>query len=161
MDGKISWITKEDIEELDSDKEVRGIYGVKVRVKDFGTGIDKDSILNISKVGSSRKKDRWIIESMSEWLRPTAEFGIGLQSAFLLVGSFSCYTRTRNRERYEITFGSGSSLIYDGYINVKPVEKKEVSKEDTYGTCFEIFIPCSKKNLHQDCLAAWNGEDTF
>lgn len=161
LDGKINNITKTDIEELDLGKEIRSIYGVKVCVKDFGTGIDKDSILNISKVGSSRKKAREIIEKMPEWLRPTAEFGIGLQSAFLLVGSFSCYTRTRSGERYEITFGSGSSLRYDGYINVKPVEKHEILRDDTYGTCFEIFVPCSKKNLHKNCLNAWNGEDPF
>lgn len=157
----ISRVTQEDVDVLDSEKESHCIYGVKIQIKDFGTGIDKDRILNISKVGSSRKKDRNIIESMPAWLRPTAEFGIGLQSAFLLVGSFSCYTHTRSGERYEITFGSGSSVRYDGYINVKPIDSSEALEDDTFGTCFEIFVPCSKKNLHQDCLKAWNGEDPF
>ncbi len=160
-EGKICPITAQDIEDMDSGKASYNVYGVKVSVKDFGTGIDKGSILNISKVGSSRKKDRAMIETMPEWLRPTAEFGIGLQSAFLLVGSFRCYTRTRNGERYHITFGSGSSLRYGGYINVEPAEKWKSLQDDTYGTCFEVFVPSSKKNLHKDCLKAWNGEDPF
>ena len=160
-DGSIDILTDKDIEALDSGKSSHCIYGVKIRIKDFGTGIDKESILNISKVGNSRKKDRHIIESMPAWLRPTAEFGIGLQSAFLLVGSFSCYTHTRSGERYEITFGSGSSSRYEGYINVNPRENGEGLKDDTFGTCFEIFLPNNKKNLHQDCIEAWNGEDPF
>lgn len=160
-DGNINVVTDEDIEALDSGKSSHCIYGVKIRIKDFGTGIDKESILNISKVGNSRKKDRDIIESMPAWLRPTAEFGIGLQSAFLLVGSFSCYTHTRSGERYEITFGSGSSSRYEGYINVNPRESREGLKDDTFGTCFEIFLPNNKKNLHRDCIEAWNGEDPF
>lgn len=160
-DGNIGVVTDEDIEALDSGKRSHCIYGVKIRIKDFGTGIDKESILNISKVGNSRKKDRDIIESMPAWLRPTAEFGIGLQSAFLLVGSFSCYTHTRSGERYEITFGSGSSSRYEGYINVNPRESREGLKDDTFGTCFEIFLPNNKKNLHRDCIEAWNGEDPF
>lgn len=160
-DGNIYAVTDKDIEVLDSGKNSHCIYGVKIRIKDFGTGIDKESILNISKVGNSRKKDRNIIESMPAWLRPTAEFGIGLQSAFLLVGSFSCYTHTRSGERYEITFGSGSSSRYEGYINVNPRESGEDLKDDTFGTCFEIFLPNNKKNLHRDCIEAWNGEDPF
>lgn len=159
-DGTIKDLTVEDIEKLDKGKGTDSIYGVKIRVKDFGTGIDKDSILNISKVGSSRKKEREIIESMPEWLRPTAEFGIGLQSVFLLVGSFWCHTRTRSGEKYEITFGSGSSARYEGYINVKPLESSSL-KDNTFGTCFEVFIPYDKKRLHQNCFAAWNGEDPF
>ena len=160
-DGNIDVVTDKDINSLDAGKSSHCIYGVKIRIKDFGTGIDKESILNISKVGNSRRKDRNIIESMPAWLRPTAEFGIGLQSAFLLVGSFSCYTHTRSGERYEITFGSGSSSRYEGYINVNPRESGEGLKDDTFGTCFEIFLPYNKKNLHRDCIEAWDGEDPF
>lgn len=156
-DGSICDITNADIENLDKGKEPDDTYGVRVRIKDFGTGIDKDSILNISKVGNSRKRERALIESMPEWLRPTAEFGIGLQSAFLVAGSFRCYTRTRSGERYEITFGSGSSSQYEGYINVKPT----VLADDTFGTCFEVFVSHEKKRLHQNCCEAWDGKDPF
>lgn len=157
--GKLSCVTEEDLELLDAGKSEYA-YGVKVRVKDFGTGIDKDRILNISKVGNSRKTEKIVIENMPEWLQPTAEFGVGLQSAFLLTGSFKCYTYTRTGQRYEITFGAVSTARHEGYINVKPVDHFE-EKEDTFGTCFEVFVPYQKKFLHQDCYEAWNGEDAF
>lgn len=63
-------------------------YGVKVKIRDFGTGINKESILSIAEVGSSRRRERDIINAMPEWLKPTAEFGIGLQSAFILADTF-------------------------------------------------------------------------
>lgn len=114
-------ITEEDIEALrkEGDKG-RWEYGVKVRIKDFGTGIDKDSILGIAKVGNSRRRDRHMIADMPEWLKPTAEFGIGLQSAFILTNMFKCYTFTRSNEKYEVTFSTVKSNYYEGYINVKP-----------------------------------------
>ena len=101
-----------------------------------------------------------MIREMPGWLRPTAEFGVGLQSAFILVDSFKCYTHTRSEERYEITFGSGSSLNFGGYINVKPEEEGEL-EDDTYGTCFEVFIPENKKMNNEECPESWSGEDFF
>lgn len=157
--GNITPVSEEDIKLLDDNRNTYS-YGVNVRIKDFGTGIDKDRILSISNVGRSRKHEKELIESMPEWLRPTAEFGVGLQSAFLLTGSFKCNTYTRTGQKYEITFGSVSASRYEGYINVKPLEYSE-SKAATFGTCFEVFVPCDKKFLHQDCFEAWNGEDAF
>lgn len=81
-------ITKEDQNSSNKNWE----YGVKVRIRDFGTGIDKKSIQDIAKVGNSRKRERYIIQNMPEWLKPTAEFGIGLQSAFVLTDTFKCRT---------------------------------------------------------------------
>lgn len=135
-------------------------YGVLVSIKDFGTGIDKESIIAISKVGNSRVKDKKEIQEMPEWLRPTAEFGVGLQSAFLLTGSFKCYTHTRSGEHYEITFSSGASARYEGYINVVPTEYFG-GKYESYGTCFEVFVPLDKKFLHSESICTWSGTDPF
>lgn len=132
-------------------------YGVKVRIRDFGTGIDKESISSIAEVGSSRKKERDIINSMPEWLKPTAEFGIGLQSAFILADTFKCETFLRSGEKYEITFSSVKSAYYEGYINVRPLEKKDAY----YGTCFEIFVPEKRKLSHELYPLTWDGKDCF
>lgn len=155
-------VTEEDIKEL-RDRKNRGKwqYGVKVRIKDFGTGIDKESILNIAKVGNSRKRDRHIIAEMPEWLKPTAEFGIGLQSAFILTNVFKCSTFTRSNEKYEVTFSTVKSNYYEGYINVKPKEYFDTPKDDSYGTVFEVFVPAKKKMLHELYPAAWDGKDYF
>lgn len=150
----------EDIQQIEKGKPGKFEYGILVSVKDFGTGIDKESITAISKVGSSRIKDKRIIQKMPQWLRPTAEFGVGLQSAFLLADSFKCYTHTRSGERYEITFNSGSSLSYEGYINVIPYDYLDGIYE-AYGTCFEMFVPLKKKFLHSESIYTWSGSDPF
>lgn len=135
-------------------------YGVKVRIKDFGTGIDKESIKCIASVGDSRKREKHVIQEMPEWLKPTAEFGIGLQSAFILANTFKCNTYTRNNEKYEITFSTVKSNYYEGYINVRPT-KSFLDKDESYGTCFEVFVPVNKKLLHESYPAAWDGKDFF
>ena len=139
-------------------------YGVKVKIRDFGTGIDKQSILDIAKVGNSRKRERYIIQDMPEWLKPTAEFGIGLQSAFILTDTFKCTTYLRSNEKYEITFSSVKSTYYEGYINVKPIQlddQTNKAEKEVYGTCFEVFIPEKKKMSHELYPLAWNRKDYF
>lgn len=158
--GERSDITEDECEQIKAGKLSGFEYGVLVTVKDFGTGIDKESIEAISKVGNSRLKERIIIEKMPKWLRPTAEFGVGLQSAFLLAGSFKCYTHTRSGEQYEITFSSGASSRYEGYINVVP-QTYITGKHMSFGTCFEVFVPLKKKLLHNESIPTWSGADPF
>lgn len=160
-------LTSGDMKEV-SDDEMKynrftmedGVYGILVSIKDFGTGIGKERIAQISKVGNSRKSENESIRKMPEWLRPTAEFGVGLQSAFLMSDSFKCVTRTRSEEYYEITFSSGASRRFEGYINVAPKNTKEDDIE-TYGTRFEVFVPLEKKFLHSESECTWSGRDPF
>lgn len=159
-DSNVTLISRKDVENLDNRREMPYVYGVKVRIKDFGIGIGQETILKITEVGSGKDRRDKIIKEMPSWLRPTAEFGVGLQSAFLVTSSFSCRTHTRSGERYEITFGSGSLEQYDGYINVRPADSIQ-AKEDTYGTCFDIFLREECKMRHEECPASWNGEDIF
>lgn len=157
---KITSITDEDIRALDENQGKEYVYGVKVKIKDFGVGINEETIRNIADVGKSTTRKSQAIVDMPAWLRPTAEFGVGLQSAFLVTDSFKCYTHTRTEERYRITFGSGALTHYSGYINVKPVNESE-EKEDTYGTRFEVFVPEGKKMPHKECRESWDGKDIF
>ncbi len=135
-------------------------YGVKVQIKDFGTGIDKEHIKCLSNKGYSQKRENHIIREMPDWLKPTTEFGIGLQSAFILSDTFKCNTYTRSNEKYEITFSTVKSNYYEGYINVRPLEKLS-DHNDFYGTCFEVFVPANKKLLHELYPTAWDGRDYF
>lgn len=156
---QLSPVSQSDLEELDAGI-TNNVYGVKVKIKDFGTGIDRQSIRQITQVGTSIDKDEMSLREMPGWLRPTAEFGVGMQSAFLVARTFECRTHTRSGERYEITFGSGALAQYDGYINVRPVRKFEEG-DDTYGTCFEIFVSEDKKMRHEEFPQSWDGEDIF
>ena len=147
-------ITNEDISKVGEEG-----YGVNVKIRDLGIGIGRESILRIASVGTSTNKEKNIISEMPGWLRPTAEFGVGLQSAFLVVSTFKCNTYTRSNECYEITFGSGALAQYEGYINVKPIDFEE--RGDSYGTCFEIFVTEDKMMRHEEYPYSWGGEDVF
>lgn len=146
------------VAELQKEEFSENDFGILVTVKDFGTGIDKQRIIAISKVGNSRKDEKKLLRHMPSWLQPTAEFGVGLQSAFLVNDAFKCYTHTRSGESYEITFSSGASSFHEGYINVAPIAAERF---DSYGTHFEVFVPLEKKLLHSECVIAWSGKDPF
>lgn len=130
------------------------VIGVVVTVRDYGTGISKKDLTELTSVGSSYSVKKREIYRMPEWIRPTGQFGIGLQSVFLVCSVFDAYTRTRNDERYEINFSSAAHQ--SGYINAKPIES---IRNENYGTTFEIFVSNEHKLPHKQCIDAWNLED--
>lgn len=133
-------------------------YGVLIKVIDHGIGITSKDIEAIANVGTSYDHRQKIIEDMPEWLQPTAEFGIGLQSAFLATDSLIAYTRPHTDEEYEIEFQATGDKG-TGFINVTPM--KEEQKPKTYGTTFEIFVPSEKRKKHQADWESWCGRDPF
>lgn len=157
----ISSIEKADVKALlEGEKNELLQYGVVVRIKDLGTGIDSETIKYIASMGDSRKRENGIAMDMPEWLKPSVEFGMGLQSAFILTNTFKCYTYTRSNEKYEITFSTIKSHYSEGCINVRPIKWYQ-DMEESYGTCFEVFVPANKKLLHELYPAAWDGKDFF
>lgn len=132
-------------------------YGVLVRVIDHGIGMSQEDIYAIADVGTSYEKNEKRRKGMPSWLLPTAEFGIGLQSVFLITDSFTAYTHTHSGERYKIVFWAtgdkGSSQIH-----VTPQEEGEMME---YGTKVEVFVPYTKKKKHQQELKSWSGRDPF
>lgn len=127
-------------------------YGVKITVKDYGTGISSTDIIEMSNVGTSHQNKESFIRHMPVWLQPTGKFGIGLQSAFLVCNQFKCRTNVRNGEKYEITFSSAA--VGNGYINVKPTDDTNMA----YGTEMEIFVPVQERLSHKDCMGVWELE---
>ncbi len=94
-----------------------------VSIQDHGTGISISSLKAICNVGQSyrsRNEAKQEIEEMPEWLKPTANFGIGLQSCFMATDKFDIITKSTADNALEITFESGKD---SGYVNVKEVEK--------------------------------------
>ena len=158
--SELSSFKKTDLENFEKEGKAY-TWGILVTIKDYGTGIGKEDLKLISQVGTSVNKGQKNILDMPEWLRPTSEFGVGMQSAFLVTNVFRCLTHTRMEERYEISFGTGAIDQYGGYINVKPVNIFEQKKYEAYGCCFEIFVPESKKMLHEQFPKSWDGQDPF
>lgn len=131
------------------------MYGVLVRVIDHGIGITAKEIQEIADAGSSHEPYDGEIPS---WLRPTAEFGIGLQSIFLVAPYFKAYTFPHSGEKYEILFRATGDRG-NGFINVMPLfEDKEPKK---YGTIVEVFVPGFKKISHSSSGKVWGNHDPF
>lgn len=133
-------------------------YGILFSIEDYGTGINTDSIRAISHVGTSYRDRKNLLRKMPDWLRPTGEFGIGLQSVFLVSDRFYCETYVRNGERYSIEFLTGANGE-KGYINVEPRNPEE--NPMAYGTKFTVFISHDKKKRRNDFMEAWSGYDPF
>lgn len=133
-------------------------YGILFCIRDYGTGISTEVLRDIAEVGTSYKKRKKKLRNIPEWLRPTGEFGIGLQSVFLVSDSFSCETHTRSGERYRIEFRTGANGEH-GYINVEPKNAEQHAMP--FGSEFEVFISHRKKKERDEFIEAWQGYDPF
>lgn len=128
-----AWLGEKDpmrLQPYDLDKRIYASYPIRVRlstpengwvqveVQDRGTGISVESFkrmcnVGVSNSGSEELKKR--IRSIPNWLRPTAGFGIGLQSIFLLTDQFEIDTST-GTETFHAVFHSRRS---GGYLQLQ------------------------------------------
>ena len=132
-------------------------FGVIVEVRDYGSGMSKNDIRAISDVGTSYNRENKKIKEMPDWLRPTGEFGVGLQSVFLVADFFNAKTHVRHGECFNIEFNATGEMK-DGYINVTPLNKNDYGR---YGTCFSVFVPAYEKTRNAGESYNWRGNDPF
>lgn len=153
-------IVIQSVESMDKHKESiatgNSSYGVLVSVRDYGVGISSRDLREISKNGTSMARHDQIIESMPEWMKPTAEFGIGLQSVFLMTDHFMAKTHVRHGEKFRIDF-SGTGDRGDGRINVIPIDHEEFQ----YGTEVTVFLSIEERSQFLDEKDIWRGYDPF
>lgn len=128
----------------DNDRKI-----LRFECKDHGTGISEETLLRMTQyVGESHRKDSKYVEyynSMPYWLRPTAAFGIGLQSVFFVTQAFEVETSYSGETAKRIIFRSAAdgqySSIVEENINHKrgTTVKVDVPKErfaELFGTSF-------------------------
>lgn len=80
-----------------------------VKIKDHGIGMDEvglNSLFNIGKSWSGRKKIKNKFSKIPTWLTPTGGFGIGFLSGFLLSDKIQIVTNSKNGKRYHLTIHS-------------------------------------------------------
>lgn len=106
----------------------------KLIVQDNGEGMALDDLRRMLMVGASSKslqKNR-LIREMPVWFRPSGQFGIGLQSIYLLTNKFTVFTRSRNsHESFKLEFTQNKS-------NSLTIER--LMQDEKYGARFEIEI---------------------
>lgn len=133
--------------EINIDIKPKGKAGVKVIIKDKGTGISIEDLKNMCNVGKSydfRKNHKMEISEMPLWLKPTGGFGIGIQSAFLVTDEIKAFTKSDNDVSLEIDFASSK---HNRYINVKPSDKNMKR-----GTEFHIEFEDGEINIDESEL---------
>ncbi|MFA8298948.1 MAG: hypothetical protein ACEPOV_02175 [Hyphomicrobiales bacterium] len=110
--------------------------GILIQLEDRGHGISTETLKRmIFKVGESRRKDKDFQDIKSElpyFLQPTGDFGVGLQSIFLVANEFKIQTKTEKEKAKEIVFKSASKGEYSSITeNVPNMER---------GTRIEILL---------------------
>ncbi|EHJ00363.1 hypothetical protein CDLVIII_3814 [Clostridium sp. DL-VIII] len=111
---------------------------VTIEVSDKGTGISNIALKSIANIGTKKDKrnDRDIIESMPGWLKPSGQFGLGLQSIFLISDKFEMITKSHDEPGKKIIFENVNNNT--GYITVEPNNRHE------RGTTVKIHIDEAK-----------------
>ena len=126
---------------------------IHIECEDFGTGISESTLLRMTKyVGESHHKDQWYVDNydnMPYWLRPTAAFGIGLQSIFFVASSFEVSTAYPNEKSKRIIFRSAADNQYCSIVEENINRKRgttikvDIHKEkfpELFGTSFSWDI---------------------
>lgn len=147
-----SWITHTgdgEVQPFEIEQAVFDNYGVEVRlcdydddhfkiiIKDNGIGLSAEQLKKICDVGVSYSGDKRRgneINSMPLWLRPTAGFGIGLQSIFLIAEEFEIYSKSSVEEGI---YARVASRRRNGYVQI--TKSNELKSQGT-----EIHIIISR-----------------
>lgn len=148
-----SWISENvknlnELQPFEIEKGVFNNYGIEVRmyshdndhikvvVKDNGIGLSAQQLKKICNVGvsySGDKERKEEIESMPLWLRPTAGFGIGLQSIFLVAKEFEIYSKAAGGDGI---YAKVTSRRKNGYVQVTKSDKLKYQ-----GTEVNVIVP--------------------
>lgn len=111
---------------------------VEFKIQDRGIGIDVEGFKRISQVAMSNTDYRILKKDISEmprWLRPTAGFGIGMQTIYLVADSFKIITNNG----IETLEANIDSIKKGGFIKLNRCDKKI-----RQGTSIEIIL---KENI--------------
>ena len=132
----------------DSDKKV-----LHFECTDHGTGISEKSLIRMTQhVGESYRNDSGyekLYASMPYWLRPTAAFGIGLQSVFFVSQTFEVETSYPGETTKRIIFRSAADNQYSSIVKENIEHKRgttvkvDIAKErfaELFGTSFSWDI---------------------
>ena len=98
---------------------------LRFECEDCGIGVSEDTLLRMTqKVGDSHKNDiayKELCKDMPYWLKPTAFFGIGIQSVFFVAPSFQMETLSTGEKAKRITFRSPAD---NQYCSFEYIDKK-------------------------------------
>lgn len=134
--------TVEVIFSMHGDKEL------SIRAIDHGIGITKERIVHMQRVGDILPLEGF--RHMLSWMKPTGDFGIGMQSIFLVTDRFEIQTRPWEKEngkdmQRRIQFNS-TRLGGDIFNYEEDIEEVKRQKEEEYapGTTVTIRVDLTR-----------------
>ena len=132
---------------------------------DYGTGISEATLMRMTQqVGESHVNDPDYDANMPYWLKPTAVFGVGLQSIFFVTSMFEVETSYPGETSKRIIFRSAAENQYSSISAVDISRKRgttvrvDISKdsfEELFGTTFSWDI------LDKTDVFKGNGDDVY
>lgn len=140
---------------------------ITITCEDKGSGISESTILRMTNyVGESHRMDRkydLALKEMPFWLKPTAAFGIGLQSVFFVNKTFIVDTKATGEDSHQIIFRSAADNNYCSVIKGTLTKrgtkvKVKINKDnfsELFGNSFNIDI------LNNIDSFSENGDDKF
>lgn len=133
----------------DSDNQNSKKVKLKFNVTDKGIGIDNNALHYMKHIGDVYDPATLKRKDMPEWLKPTAAFGIGLQSVFMWVDDFTMRSKSRkDSTKRNITFYAPK---FGGDI-INEVDR-DFESDGCYGTTVTIEFDTSYSDLFgQDTL---------
>ena len=108
----------------------------QIVIRDRGTGISIDTFKRMCNVGTSTsgsKQAQAEIESMPNWLRPTAGFGVGLQSIFLIADQFEIRTGTGTESYFAVVHANR----FGGHLQLQKA-LSHIPRGTTIRICFRL-----------------------
>lgn len=110
-----------------------------LKITDHGTGIDVNTLKYMLEVGATYKNrsKQNTIDEMPVWYRPSGNFGIGLQSSYLISDNFTIKSKSRlTHEALKVSFSQKT----DKSVVIKRIAPLSME----YGSTVEIKIKIKK-----------------
>ena len=124
---------------------------LRFECEDHGIGISENTLLRMTqKVGESHKNDvayKVLCKDMPYWLKPTAFFGIGIQSVFFVAPSFQMETLSTGEKAKRITFRSPANNQYCSFEYIDKtrrgtkviVDVNSCAFQELFGNSYNMF----------------------
>ena len=132
----------------------RGGYDVfEMTFQDYGVGITYEKLQQMRHIGAVAKSEDELeeLEKMDSWLRPTGEFGIGMQSVFTVADSFQIETFPRyeveRSPNYKRKIKLYCSDLGGDIVNEDQIKTSE--ERDRFGTDIVVRIFIDRDNLQK------------
>lgn len=135
------------------DKSGSNVDKLRIIFRDYGIGITYEKLKQMRHIGAitMSKEERNELQKMPQWLKPTGEYGIGMQTAFTVVDSVRIITYPRYEKQKPSNIKRTIKLYcpeLGGDIVNEEMDKPD-NETNRFGTDVIIDMPLFKSNIRK------------